>query len=70
MPLHVVLCATGYNLRWLLRAILRLGLTPLSAPGLTGDDGALQRRSVTSQFEQSEFLAGWDAWMSFAGPTI
>jgi IS5 family transposase len=22
-----VLCATGYNLRWLLRAIVRLGLT-------------------------------------------
>jgi len=25
--LHAVLCATGYNLRWLLRAIVRLGLT-------------------------------------------
>ena len=24
--LHAVLCATGYNLRWLLRAVLRLGL--------------------------------------------
>jgi IS5 family transposase len=24
--LHAVLCATGYNLRWLLRAIVRLGL--------------------------------------------
>ena len=24
--LHAVLCATGYNLRWLLRAMLRLGL--------------------------------------------
>jgi transposase, IS5 family len=27
---HAVLCAAGYNLRWLLRAIVRLGLTPLS----------------------------------------
>lgn len=27
--LHAVLCATGYNLRWLLRAMLRLGLKPL-----------------------------------------
>lgn len=27
--LHTVLCAAGYNLRWLLRAIARLGLTPL-----------------------------------------
>jgi hypothetical protein len=25
--LHAVLCAAGYNLRWLLRAMLRLGLT-------------------------------------------
>ena len=25
--LHAALCATGYNLRWLLRAIVRLGLT-------------------------------------------
>jgi len=24
--LHAVLCAAGYNLRWLMRAILRLGL--------------------------------------------
>ena len=24
--LHAVLCATGYNLRWLLRAMIRLGL--------------------------------------------
>ena len=26
--LHAVLCAAGYNLRWLLRAIVRLGLAP------------------------------------------
>ncbi|APA87157.2 transposase (plasmid) [Paraburkholderia sprentiae WSM5005] len=26
--LHAVLCAAGYNLRWLLRAIVRLGLGP------------------------------------------
>lgn len=25
--MHAVLCATGYNLRWLLRAMIRLGLT-------------------------------------------
>jgi IS5 family transposase len=25
---HAVLCAAGYNLRWLLRAIVRLGLAP------------------------------------------
>jgi IS5 family transposase len=27
--LHAVLCAAGYNLRWLLRAIARLGLAPV-----------------------------------------
>ena len=27
--LHAVSCAAGYNLRWLLRAIVRLGLGPL-----------------------------------------
>ena len=27
--LHAVLCATGYNLRWLLRAMVRLGLTAI-----------------------------------------
>ena len=27
--LHAVLCATGYNLRWLMRAVLRLGLGPV-----------------------------------------
>jgi IS5 family transposase len=26
--LHAVLCAAGFNIRWLLRAIVRLGLGP------------------------------------------
>ena len=30
--LHAVLCAAGYNIRWLLRSIVRLGLTGLVAP--------------------------------------
>lgn len=30
--LHAVLCAAGYNIRWLLRAIVRLGLKGLVAP--------------------------------------
>ena len=29
--LHTVLCAAGYNLRWLMRAVRRLGLRGLSA---------------------------------------
>lgn len=32
--LHAVLCAAGYNIRWLLRAIVRLGLKGLFAPVL------------------------------------
>jgi IS5 family transposase len=27
--LHAVLCAVGYNVRWLLRAIVRLGIKPV-----------------------------------------
>ena len=30
--LHAVLCATGYNLRWLLRAMVRLGLKATFLP--------------------------------------
>ncbi len=30
--LHAVLCAAGYNMRWLLRAIVRLGFEGLLAP--------------------------------------
>lgn len=30
--LHAVLCATGYNIQWLLRAIVRLGLAGFFAP--------------------------------------
>ena len=30
--LHAVLCAAGYNIRWLLRSIVRLGLRGLFAP--------------------------------------
>ena len=30
--LHAVLCAAGYNIRWLLRAIVRLGVNGFFAP--------------------------------------
>lgn len=33
--LHAVLCAAGYNLRWLLRAIARKGLKAFFAPVLS-----------------------------------
>ena len=40
--LHAVLCATGYNLRWLMRAMVRLGLKALFiAPAIWRFPGAL-----------------------------
>ena len=30
--LHAIACAAGYNIRWLMRAMLRLGLKVLFAP--------------------------------------
>ncbi len=27
--LHAIICAAGYNLRWLLRAVARLGISPI-----------------------------------------
>ena len=32
--LHAIACAAGYNIRWLMRAMLRLGLKGLFAPSL------------------------------------
>ncbi len=34
--LHTVLCAAGYNLRWLLRAIARLGIAAVFFPAIPG----------------------------------
>ncbi|MGF6851389.1 IS5 family transposase [Paraburkholderia sp. CI3] len=51
---HAVLCAAGYNLRWLLRAIARLGLKAfyalaalLRADKFTKDQSRSPRRSFT-----------------------
>jgi IS5 family transposase len=44
--LHAVLCATGYNLRWLLRAMVRLGLTAIYLRQLL-----MALRSVVSEKE-------------------
>ena len=33
--LHALSCAAGYNIRWLLRAIVRLGTDPLSCPRIS-----------------------------------
>jgi hypothetical protein len=56
--LHAISCATGYNLRWLLRAISRLGIGPpflrllLAAsqqPRATGASCSTQMRSWTTR---------------------
>jgi transposase, IS5 family len=46
--LHAVLCATGYNLRWLMRAVLRLGLGPvfLCLALLRADSAPMRLRDV------------------------
>jgi len=51
--LHAVLCAVGFNIRWLLRAIARGGIfaflfLPRVAAMASAIDGALQRRGVLS----------------------
>jgi len=45
---HAVLCATGYNLRWLLRAMTRLGLKALFLRSLRG--GLMCAMEVLRQF--------------------
>jgi IS5 family transposase len=45
--LHAVLCAAGYNLRWLMRAMIRLGLKALLLrPEFVSRLVALLRREV------------------------
>lgn len=47
--LHAVLCAAGYNLRWLMRAMLRLGLKAiLLRPGFVARWPHLLRQSVAN----------------------
>ena len=57
--LHAIACAAGYNIRWLMRAMLRLGLKGLFAPlklwpwaTLTvrwSAIGEIARRSITAK---------------------
>jgi len=57
--LHAVLCAAGYNLRWLLRAMARMGLSVLYLRsiliGLLALMTPIQRTSKDS----------WDGWAAF-----
>src|SRR5574338_368315 len=78
--LHAVLCAAGYNLRWLLRAMVRLGLTAhLLRPLLLAliaifHGGRLPHASPLSLGGTGDGGrgAGDGSWrqMNFAGPTI
>ena len=71
--LHAVLCAAGYNLRWLMRAVLRLGLKAFFLPLL-----ALWRALAYQRWEWIAATSGaravflrnpWPKW-NFAGPTM
>ena len=78
--LHAVLCAAGFNIRWLLRAIAAKGLKPLCWPsrnGRCGSDG--WHRRCTSPMPLSRHRPGCShraashaggGKLKFAGPTI
>lgn len=71
--LHVVLCAVGYNLRWLLRAMARLGLSAhFFAPDSGRSAGALCLclSTVGQPVGRCDGLGGGGGTgMNFAGPT-
>ena len=54
--LHAVLCATGYNLRWLMRAMVRLGLKALLLRPQFGAFWALYMRLSSGSAMLSTFL--------------
>ena len=56
--LHAVLCAAGYNLRWLLRAMVRLGLSAAFLRSLLRWLVAVlsHRRSVTDSYEPNDLV--------------
>ena len=61
---------TGYGLRWLLRAMGRLGLKAvLFAPHFTDTDGAPQWQSFSIQFGPIEFPTGCSDRVNFAAPS-
>ena len=61
--LHAVLCAAGYNLRWLLRAMVRLGLKALLLRPLFLMLLAAFLRAIinTISYPTSGALRGWAA---------
>jgi transposase, IS5 family len=60
--LHAVLCAAGYNLRWLLRAMVRLGLKALLLRPvfLTLMATVLRAISLSNPYPATVALRGWD----------
>ena len=47
--LHALCCAVGYNLRWLMRAVVRLGLEgPFVGPFLAGLLGSIHHHAATA----------------------
>ena len=77
--LHAVLCATGYNLRWLMRAMVRLGLKALLLRPQFGAFWTLYMRLSSASAMLSTFLRGRcypkmafgaaDIFLNFAGLT-
>jgi hypothetical protein len=57
---HAVLCAAGYNLRWLLRAIARMGLKAFYAPAAWLGIEMLAKRQ--SPGPRSSFTVWTERW--------
>jgi hypothetical protein len=64
-----VLCAAGYNIRWLLRAIVRLRLTGFFAPLLALLVMLTDAFATATRAGQRLESVGPVALVNFAGPT-
>jgi hypothetical protein len=68
--LHAALCATGYNLRWLLRAMRRLGLKAAFLRPLYGHSSRSSQLVTQDSTRPIRISGGPSAQGNFAGPTI
>jgi IS5 family transposase len=67
--LHTVLCAAGYNLRWLLRAMVRLGLKAVYLRLLFAESVDSISKPATAAQSRQKFTRPLRVLTNFAGPT-
>jgi IS5 family transposase len=69
--LHIVLCATGLNLRWLLRAMVRLGLKAIYLRQfLLALQAAVAEKEDRGAYALRSYIHVPWCLVNFAGPTI